>query len=120
MAAPGCVQLLPEAEFFMLAELAAELVAAVTLRVNLAVLVVAEAVAKGLTMPVLVQPQALPTLEAVEAVEVNCLQMVQQAVQALSSSVTQQQHLLLWQPQETHKSATLVATRFTLGLLTEL
>jgi hypothetical protein len=36
-----------------------------------------------------------------------------QAARASSSSVTRRQHLPLWQPQEAHKSATLLGTKFT-------
>jgi hypothetical protein len=82
MAGLDCVQPLLDNVFFTLAALAVELVAAVTLRVNLAVLAVVEVVAKGLTFPVQAQPQGLLTQEVVVAVEVNCLQMAQQAALA--------------------------------------
>jgi hypothetical protein len=84
-AALGCVQPLLEAECFTLVALAAALVAAVTPRVNLAVLVGVVAEAKVLTMPVLEQPQGLLTLVAV-AVAVGNYQVLEPQEAPVSSS----------------------------------
>jgi hypothetical protein len=88
MAELACVQLLLEAECFTLVALAAALVAAVTPRVNLAVLVGVVAEAKGLTTLVLGQLQGLLTLVAVAVAAGNYQVLEPQEALVLSSSAT--------------------------------